>query len=79
MEITQETPQTENNEIIFNKVIEISSDKNNLFKITFLANKSHLNIKAQQKNNLFINSYSNISSMEKIKENKYFSICDNLK
>ena len=49
MEITQETPQTENNEIIFNKVIEISSDKNNLFKITFLANKSHLNIKAQQK------------------------------
>ena len=60
--------------------IELTSDKNNSYHITFEAESSNiLIIKATQKNNLFSKCFTNKSTFEKIKENKYFSMCDDLK
>lgn len=69
----------ESNILNFKKEIELNSDKNNLYKIIFKAeDHSNLNIKAFGKKDLFINLFSNKFSIEKIKENKYFAMCDNL-
>ena len=67
-------------ELEFNLEIELSSNKNNTFSIIFTAKTySFLEIKAIQKNNIFGNSFYNKFSPEKIKENKYFTIFDDLK
>ena len=63
----------------FNKEIELKSDKNNLYKIIFTSNENNLIIQASSKNSLINESFSNKFSIEKIRENKYLSICDNLK
>ena len=65
--------------LIFNKEIELKSDQNNLYKVIFKAdNHSGLIIEAVGKKDIFANSFSNKFSIEKIKENKYFSKCDDL-
>ena len=60
--------------------IEVESNKNNSYSI-ILENvrNSTLMIQAIQKNNLFHKSFSNKFTIEKIKENKYFSLFDDLK
>ena len=63
----------------FNKEIELKSDKNNLYKIIFKSNENNLIIQASSKNSLINETFSNKFSIEKIRENKYLSICDNLK
>ena len=64
----------------FKLEIEVNSDKNNIFTLTLdVDNHSYLNIKAIQKNDLFNKSFSNKFSTDKIKENKYFIMFDNLK
>ncbi len=63
----------------FNKEIELKSDKNNLYKIIFTSNENNLIIQASSKNSLINEIFSNKFSIEKIRENKYLSICDNLK
>ena len=64
----------------FKLEIEVNSDKNNTFTLILNANNhSYLNIKAIQKNDLFNKSFSNKFSTDKIKENKYFIMFDNLK
>ena len=63
----------------FNKEIELKSDKNNLYKIIFTSNENNLIIQASSKNSLINETFSNKFSIEKIRENKYLSICDNLK
>ena len=64
----------------FKLEIKIISDKNNEFSLILSAdNYSYLNIKAIQKNDLFNKSFSNKYIKDKIKENKYFFMFDNLK
>ena len=54
--------------------------QNNTFTLILNAdNHSYLNIKAIKKNDLFNKSFSNKFSTDKIKENKYFFMFDNLK
>ena len=59
--------------------IEVESNKNNSYSIVLKMEFNSLLIQAIQKNNLFHKSFSNKFSIEKIKENKYFSLFDNLK
>ena len=64
----------------FKLEFEINSNKNNAFSLILSAdNYSFLNIKAIQKNDLFNKSYSNKFTIDKIKENKYFFMFDDLK
>ena len=78
MEI-QHTPSEKN--LDFKLKIEANSNKNNSFEIEFIANTfSYIFIQAKQKNNNFLNkTYSNKFPTEKIKENKYFNMFDDLK
>ena len=72
------TPNFEK-QIEFKLEIEINSDKNNNFIIILnVDDYSYLNIKAIKKNDLFNKSFSNKYSIDKIKENKYFNMFDNL-
>ena len=69
-----------NEKIGFNLEIELNSDKNNLFSLNLKAETdSYLIMKATQKNDLFHKSFSNKFTMNQIKENKYFTLFDNLK
>ena len=64
----------------FKLEMEINSDKNNVFSLILNAdNYSYLNIKAIQKNDLFNKSFSNKFTVDKIKENKYFLMFEDLK
>ena len=64
---------------IWRNIKHIWSDKNNLYIITFnIQTNSNLTITSIQKNDSFQKSFSNKFTIEKIKENKYFSMCDNL-
>ena len=64
----------------FKLEIEVNSDKNNNFTLILNAdNHSYLNIKAIQKNDLFNKSFSNKFNVDKIKENKYFLMFEDLK
>ena len=64
----------------FKLEIEINSNKNNPFTLIFNADTyDYLNIQAKQKNDLFHKSFSNSIPTKKIKENKYFSLFDDLK
>ena len=66
--------------IVFKLEFEINSDKDNVFSLILNAdNYSYLNIKAIQKNDLFNKSFSNIFAVDKIKENKYFFMFEDLK
>ena len=76
------TIQNENDKKLgFNIEFEIKSDKNNIYSLILNADTYfYLNIKATQKNdNLFNKTYSNQFSVDKIKENKYFNMFDDLK
>ena len=65
---------------VFKLEIELNSDKDNAFSLILSAdNYSYLNIKAVQKNDLFNKSFSNKFALEKIKENKYFLMFEDLK
>ena len=65
--------------IEFKLEIEINSDKNNNYIIILnVDDYSYLNIKATKKNDLFNKSFSNKYNIDKIKENKYFIMFDNL-
>ena len=77
----EEASLTQNYEkkLEFKLEIEINSDKNNSFTIIMnVDDYSYLNIKAIKKNDLFNKSFSNKYSIDKIKENKYFIMFDNL-
>ena len=64
----------------FKLEIELNSDKNNPFSLILNAdNYSYLNIKAIKKNDLFNKSFSNKFAVDKIKENKYFVMFEDLK
>ena len=64
----------------FKLEIEINSNLNNTFCIIFTSDTyTNLNITAINKNDIFKNSYSNNFTVEKIKENKYFLMFDDLK
>ena len=66
--------------MVFNLEFEINSDKDNAFSLILNAdNYSYLNIKANQKNDSFNKSFSNKFAVDKIKENKYFLIFEDLK
>ena len=74
------TPNVDEQKLEFKLEFEANSDKNNAFSLILSAdNYSFLNIKAIQKNDLFNKSYSNKFTIDKIKENKYFFMFDNLK
>lgn len=62
----------------FKKEIDLKSNKNNLFKVTLSSDENNLVIKASRKDSLIIESFSNKFQVEKIRENKYLSMCDNL-
>ena len=73
------TPNVDEKKLAFKLEFEANSDKNNAFSLILSAdNYSFLNIKAIQKNDLFNKSYSNKFTIDKIKENKYFLIFDDL-
>ena len=74
-------PKEDNNKnIAFKLEIELNSDKDNVFSLILNAdNYSYLNIKAIQKNDLFNKSFSNKFNVDKIKENKYFLMFEDLK
>ena len=64
----------------FNFEFEAESDKNNTFSIILNADTySFLQIKATQKNDLFKKCFSSQILVDKIKENKYFLMFDDLK
>ena len=64
----------------FKLEIEINSDKNNVFSLILSAdNYSYLIIKANKKNDLYNKSFSNKFAVDKIKENKYFLMFEDLK
>ena len=64
----------------FKLEIEINSNKNNPFTLNFNADTyDNLSIQAKQKNDLFHKSFYNNIPITKIKENKYFSLFDDLK
>ena len=74
------TSNASENKLEFKFEFEINSNKNNIFSLILSAdNDSFLNIKAIQKNDLFNKSFSNEFSLDKIKENKYFIMFDDLK
>ena len=74
------TPNVDEKKLAFKLEFEANSDKNNAFSLILSAdNYSFLKIKAIQKNDLFNKSYSNKFTIDKIKENKYFLIFDDLK
>ena len=62
----------------FRKEIELKSNKDKLFQMIFTSNENNLIIKAVGKNSLIIESFSNKFPVEKLKENKYLAMCDNL-
>ena len=67
-------------ELGFKAELELNSDKNNSFSISFFSKTySFLEIKAISKNDIFEHLFYNKFSMEKIKENRYFLIFDDLK
>ena len=74
-------PKTDNGKrMAFKLEIKIISDKNNEFSLISSAdNYSYLNIKAIQKNDLFNKSFSNKFTVDKVKENKYFLMFEDLK
>ena len=60
--------------------IEVISDKNNTYKVELVAETySYLEIKAIQKSSILNKSFSNKFTVEKIKENKYFTLFEDLK
>ena len=64
----------------FHFEFEIISDKNNTYSLILNSDtQSFLIIKATKKNDEFNKTYSNQFSVDKIKENKYFSMFDDLK
>ena len=76
-----QTVQNENNKKLgFNFEFEAESDKNNTFSIILNADTySFLQIKATRKNDLFKKCFSSQILVDKIKENKYFLMFDDLK
>ena len=73
-------PSTNEKQLNFKSEIEISSNKNNNFSVSFYANSySFLEIKSIQKNDLLENSFYNKFSTDTIKENKYFYQFDDMK
>ena len=74
-------PTSLKQELNFKLEVEINSNKNNSFGVKFSANSySYLLIEAKQKNDNFMNkTYSNKFTIDKIKENKYFYMFDDLK
>ena len=64
----------------FNLSFELNSKNNNPYSINLYAEaNSYILIKATKKDDLFYNSFSNKFTLEKIKENKYFLLFDNLR
>ena len=64
----------------FKYSIQINSNQNIIYEIIFKAQaNSYLEIIAKPINDLLNKSFSNKFTTEKIKENKYFSMCDDLK
>lgn len=55
------------------------SDKDNEFSVEINSNSSSLNIIINSKNKVPAMIYQESFSLEKIKKNKYFSICDSMK
>ena len=75
-----EAPNTPEKTLDFKFAIQINSNKNIIYEIIFKAQTySYLEIKAKSTNDLLNKSFSNKFTTEKIKENKYFSMCDDLK
>ena len=73
-------PSTNEKQLNFKSEIEIISNKNNNFSVSFYANSySFLEIKSIQKNDLLENSFYNKFSTDTIKENKYFYQFDDMK
>ena len=71
---------SQNKEIkIFNTEIPIKSNKNNSFLIFFDLESDYLLIQARKKDDYFNKSFSNKFTLEKIRENKYFSLFVGLK
>ena len=62
----------------FKKEIELKSNKNNLYKILLNTQENNLIIKALGLNSLIAEKFSNKFPAEKIRENKYLAMCDNL-
>ena len=58
--------------------IELSSDKNNSYSLTFNLNNNSIEITANQTNDIIHKSFSNKYSFEEIKGNKYFLQFDTL-
>ena len=80
MEEIAEVENTSDEELGFNLEFEIESDKKNYFSLVLDADTySSLNIKATQNNDLLMKCFLNQFSVDKIKENKYFFMFDNLK
>ena len=64
----------------FKLEIELNSDKDNAFSLILnIDNNSYLNIKSIKKNDLFNKLFSNKFAVDKIKENKYFLMFEDLK
>ena len=75
-----EAPNTPEKTLDFKFAIQINSNKNIIYEIIFKAQTySYLEIKAKSTNDLLNKSFSNRFTTEEIKENKYFSMCDDLK
>ena len=75
-----ESPITPDKNFDFNILIWINLNCKFIYEIIFKAQaNSYLEIIAKPINDLLNKSFSNKFTTEKIKENKYFSMCDDLK
>ena len=75
-----EAPINSEKSLDFESEIKINSDKNITYEIIFKAQTySNLEINARQTNALLNKSFSNKFTIEEIKKNDYFSMCNDLK
>ena len=65
--------QIHKEKIIYNPQISVNSNKNNNYLIFFQVESNYFYIEARKKDDFFNKVYSNKFSLEKIRENKYFS------
>ena len=73
------TPRKEEKKIIYNSQTIVKSNKNNNYLIFFDVESDFLLIQARKKDDYFNKTFSNKFTLEKIRENKYFSLFVGLK
>ena len=76
---SSDTPRKEEKKIIYNSQTIVKSNKNNNYLIFFDVESDFLLIQARKKDDYFNKTFSNKFTLEKIRENKYFSLFVGLK